>query len=69
MSITDEYKEAIRAIHGNKVADNLDIQIKDGWYYVTFNELPESGGDVSARYRKTQLQATIANLRTKAQGQ
>jgi len=66
-NLVDDYREAIRGVHGDKVADNLDVQIKDGWYYVTFNELPESGGDDSVRYRKTQLQTTIANLKTKAQ--
>ncbi|KAF0247205.1 MAG: hypothetical protein FD167_3393 [bacterium] len=67
-NLVDDYREAIRGVHGDKVADNLDVQIKDGWYYVTFNELPVSSGDNSARYRKTQLQTTIANLRLKAQG-
>jgi hypothetical protein len=66
-SLVEDYKEAVRGVHGDKVADNLDVQIKDGWYYVTFNELPATGGDSSVRYRKTQLQTTIANLKAKSQ--
>lgn len=68
-NIIDDYKNAIRTVYGNNVADNLDIQIKDGWYYVKFNQLPENGGESSLRYRKTQLQTTIANLKAKAQNQ
>lgn len=67
MNIIDEYRETIRLVHGDKVANNLDIQVKDGWYHITFNEVPIEGGESSARYRKTQLQTTIANLKAKAQ--
>lgn len=66
-NLVEEYRDAIRGVHGDKVADNLDIQIKDGWYYITFNELPISGGESSLRYRKIQLQTTIANLKAKTQ--
>jgi hypothetical protein len=66
-NLVDDYREAIRGVHGDKVADNLDVQIKEGWYYVTFNQPPNNGGDDSVRYRKTQLQTTIANLKAKAQ--
>jgi hypothetical protein len=66
-NLVDDYREAIRGVHGDKVADSVDVQIKDGWYYVTFNELPDNSGDSSLRYRKTQLQTTITNLKAKAQ--
>ena len=69
-TLIDEYKEAIRAIYGNEVADNLDIQVIDGWYNIKFNVTPTNENETSfnqpTRYRKTQLQKTISNLKAKA---
>jgi hypothetical protein len=67
-NLIDEYREAVRMIYGNQVADNLTVEVKDGWYHVVFNEKPDNAdlASLPARYRKTQLQATIANLRTRA---
>jgi len=68
-TLIDEYKEAIRAIYGNEVADNLDIQVIDGWYNIKFNVAPSNETEASfnqpSRYRKTQLQKTITNLKAK----
>ena len=68
--LIDEYREAIRTIYGSDVADNLDIQVIDGWYNIKFNVIPAGENETMfnqpSRYRKTQLQKTITNLRSKA---
>lgn len=68
-NIMNEYREVIRNVYGDKVADSLEIDVKDGWYHVNFRELP--AGDTlfnaqQTRLRKTQLQATIANLKLRS---
>jgi hypothetical protein len=69
-TLVEEYRETIRDIYGDEVANNLDVEIIDGWYYVNFKVTPaiegESWTNQPARYRKTQLQKTITNLRAKA---
>ena len=68
-SITDEYRQVIRAVYGDPVADNLEVEVKEGWYYIKFNQAPAGAGNewiTNNRYRKIQLQTTIANLKVKA---
>jgi hypothetical protein len=69
-TLVNDYVEAVRAAYGDDVANNLDMQVKDGWYLVMFKENPGPGTELWAtqptRYRKTQLQTTIANLKARA---
>jgi hypothetical protein len=69
-TLIEEYRETIREIYGDEVANNLNIQVVDGWYNITFDVIPsgEAEGWINqpTRYRKTQLQRTIANLKARA---
>lgn len=70
-TIIDEFRDALRKVYGSSVADGMDIQVKDGWYLVKIDPAViaqhESLNTLPTRYRKTQLQTTIANLRARAQ--
>ncbi|MBL8148362.1 MAG: hypothetical protein JNN15_00360 [Blastocatellia bacterium] len=69
-TLVEEYKEIVKKLYGEKIADNLEVKFVDGWYEVIPKEQIEGAVaefNQPAKYRKTQLQKTVLNLKTKLQ--